>query len=140
MPRELKNKTAAVTFVDSIAGGQCKFYYRIPTASEIQEYDSMRIRREKNQSFDNTSTARITMAARILTGIREGDFTVGDRPLSSDEKSENYDANWKDKVLDAAPDLLLLLGAFVFDHVPVNVETPAEAKEAGEEVVPFSRS
>jgi len=140
MARELKNKTASVKFVDSIAGGECKFFYRIPTASEIQEYDSMRIRREKNQSFDNTSTARIQMAMKILTGIRDGDFTADDKPISSNPKSSDYLDTWRDEVLSAAPDLLLLLGAFVFDHVPINVEDTQDKKEAGEEVLPFSKS
>ena len=140
MARELKNKTAGVTFSDSITGGQIKFFYRIPSASEIQEYDSMRIRREKNQSFDNTSTARIQMAMKILTGIRDGDFTAEDKPISSNPKSENYHENWKELVLDAAPDLLLLLGAFVFDHVPISVDDVENKKEVGEEVVPFSKS
>ena len=140
MARELKNKTAAITFEDDIAGGRVKLFYRIPSASEIQEYDSLRIRREKNQSFDNTSTARIQMAFKILTGIRDGDFTENNEPISSDPKSPDYLNTWKDSVLDAAPDLLLLMGAKVFDHVPCSVEDPKDTKEAGEIVLPFSKS
>lgn len=140
MPRELKNKTATVVFRDQIAGGTCKLSYRIPTASEIQEYDSMRIRREGDKSFDNAATARIQMALKILTGIRDGDFTVDDKPISSDPQSEHYNEKWKDLVYDAGADILAFLGMFVFDKIPIDEKDSANPKEDGQPIAPFTTS
>lgn len=122
MPRDLTRfDNNELTLQDSVSGSSIVLYHRSPTTDDRVAYQASRFRREGNRLINCSRRAAISAAAGILTGIREGDFTLGrdaaghPLPLSSDPSSPHYCADWTDHVADMAGDLLYIMGTELFE-------------------------
>ncbi len=139
MPRILDSEQNVITLRDTVCGDQVQFFYRIPLPSEIQAYASASIMRKGGKIVINAVDPKIKYGLDILTGVREGDFIYGGKPLSSDPKSPNFREDWKAILKEKAPDLIIFFAAQVFDGSRV-VETEIESGEALEDAIPFPKS
>ncbi|NCD13685.1 MAG: hypothetical protein EOL92_00445 [Bacteroidia bacterium] len=121
MARVLNKENNLMIFADELSGSDVGLYYRMPTTRERQGYTNAAVKRgaKGNKITFHVVEAKIEFGAKILTGIRDGDFLLENgRPLSSDPTSENYIESWKDIVIDCASDLVGALATKIFDHIP----------------------
>ncbi|HQP30841.1 MAG TPA: hypothetical protein PLB81_05895 [Deltaproteobacteria bacterium] len=118
MPRELSDRPCSVVFADKISGGTIKFFYARPGTEQRVAYQGALASTDAK-----LSEVRIEHALGILTGIRDGDFTVPaspepdapSLPVSSDPESADYRENWKDLLQVYASDLLEILAIHAFE-------------------------
>ncbi len=145
MPRDLGiTDTNKLTIEDGMSGGSIELSYRTPTTKERVGYQAESFRREGNKIRSNLSQTRLKYGLEILTGIRDGDFTLNGEPLSSDKESPGYRTAWKEIVAAAAADIVMALAMTVFEGTKVKgaaVEgVEFEPEEIAEDVLPFQKS
>ena len=96
-------------------------------------YSNESIRRKGSKIVTRTVETRLKFGAKILEGIRTGDFEKKKDgkwvPISSDPKSENYWPTWKEHLKQHAADVIELLAIRVFD-VPVQALSDEDDDEA----------
>ncbi len=122
MPRDLK-QTDRNEFIimDAISACEIKLYYRQPTTAERIGFQRLAWQRQGKKVINRTPEARAQYGARILTGIREGDFSCGEDAaghpilIASEPGALNYRPDWKELVISTAGDLLMVLGMQVFE-------------------------
>ena len=148
-----KGITNKITITDPIGGGSVEFSYRTPTTEERQRYNSALFSAKGRKVKVTVAEARQKYGLIILTGIREGDFLHADQadhadqtgevnapavPVSSDQSSPNYRADWKSLVASYASDLVETMAAHVFEGARVqsidDQEDEAETEDHAEEI------
>jgi len=134
MPRFLGQQINTLRLFDNLNDGETiELYYRNPTTKERQKYTDYAVVRKRNQTEFRVTEAQRIFGAKILTGIREGDFLIPGEdgqpvPLSSDPKSEHYREDWKDMLIEYASDIVTFVGSQVFDR-SVEADTVPDAGE-----------
>lgn len=127
MPRILSDEPCEVTFDDNIAGGKIKIKYRMPTTEERIKYSNSQVNRHGRKIESIIGDTRQKFGKIILAGITDGDFVkAGNKPLSSNEDSPNYDAGWKEIVAKYAPDVIAMLAMHVFENALSRTEPDDE--------------
>lgn len=119
MPRILGAEKHVLNIHDNLSGTDIQFEYRMPTTEERTNYGNAAVQRRRNKVTQRMTQTRQKYGAAILTGIRDGDFTIMEGgkevPLSSTSGSDGFREDWKAKLLEHAADLVELLGAQVFE-------------------------
>ena len=119
MARSLSDDINELKIFDNISGSSIVMYYRDPTTEERTAYANASVRRKRNKIITKVPETRIEYAEKIMTGFREGDFTIKKdgqpQPISSEPSSPNYYPEWKNLLRKKASDLLMLLAGHVFD-------------------------
>jgi hypothetical protein len=115
---------------DNLSNSELVVYYRMPTTSERQEYLNRRQIRKGKVFVDNTIVNKADFGARIITGVREGDFErLGDNgqylPISSDQQSEYYYPEWREWMAEHCNDILMVIAYRAFE-VPVSAVLPGD--------------
>ena len=123
MARMLGDQPNEIRFKDQLGGGDIALFYSTPTPDMRAKYANEMIRREGGKIVRRVGEVRQRYGARILTGIRDGDFTSAAGPVSSDPKSGAYRKDWKELVSQYASDLVELLAAHVFEGSAALKET-----------------
>lgn len=138
MARRESSKKNLLLMQDNLSNSTLGLYYRTPTTKERQAYINRRSVREGKQFRDNSAANRVEFGARILTGLREGDFEraagVDDFvPISTNEKDKNYFPDWREWMLENCSDVLTMLSIRVFEMsvTPSSEEFPAGDDDAG---------
>lgn len=120
MPRREAPQDNTLTIQDQLSDSEIKLSYRMPTTKERQGFQNLAVQRRRNKVEMNQAEARLTYGMKILTGVRDGDFErLQDGayvPLSSREGSDHYYPEWKSWMGEHAADLVMLLGAHVFEQ------------------------
>ena len=136
MPRSFSDDTNELIIFDNISNSQIVLNYRMPTTRERTAYANESVSRQRNKIVTKVPETRIKFGEIILTGFREGDFTIKKNgktvPLSSDPSSPNYYSEWKTMIREKAADLLMYLASQVFDG---SAETEDAGFEPDEEVL-----
>ena len=123
MPRDLQaSESNLAVFLDGVSNSEVGLYYRTPTNSERIKFKAATVIRKNGKIVDQSVEAQLSFGAKIMTGIREGDFVLGDIPISSDQKSEHYDADWKKLVLETAGDIVQSLSLLAFSGTIVKYD------------------
>jgi hypothetical protein len=135
--RDLGSKDNVAVIRDGISGAEIEFTYRTPSASEIQEYYTGTFSRKGNKVVATAVAARVVFALKVLTGFKDGCFSVDGKPISSNQTSTEYLPEWKKFLEEKAPDLLDTLILAVFDRTR-SVERVEE--EEGADEVPLAQS
>ncbi|MFH2129765.1 MAG: hypothetical protein ABIK68_05265 [bacterium] len=120
MGRRLGDGHNELRIDDNISGDIIVLYYRMPTPSEIAEYDNKQIQRKRNKVNYKQGEVRLVYGEKILLGFRPGDF---ERPgpdgtwikIASDKDHELYFEGWLDIVKKSASDLISVLARYVFE-------------------------
>lgn len=140
MARRLGAQENFLMLNDNLSDTKIKLYYRMPTTKERQSYASKRWVRKGKKMIDKGDEVRLEFGMKILTGIREGDFEKQVDgswvTFDSDEKSNRYDPDWKDRVGKDGADLVMLLAAQVFEgsaHVSDPDDEDDDQDEPGED-------
>jgi len=132
MARRQSEELNTLRLFDNISGSSIELYYRLPTTEERNSYANFAVQRKgRKQKLDfRVPEAQIKYGAKILEGIREGDFEIPlnshpnmgnlDRnekyvTISSDQSSPFFHEKWKDVVLQVGADLVQALGRHVFE-------------------------
>lgn len=121
MARELlKVEKNTLLIADSIGGGRVEITYRMPSTRERIAYQRACVLRleGKGPEYD-PSMAREAFGIAIITGFREGDFVADGVNISTDPAAKNYREDWKDLLLQQAPDIVAAVGLTVFEGVVV---------------------
>lgn len=123
MPRDLKSATDnKATFMDGVSQTEVSLYYRTPTNAERIAFKAATIGRKNSKVIDQSVEAQLSYGAKILTGIEEGDFLFGGKPISSNEDSGDYNPEWKKLVITTAGDLIQSLALLAFAGVILKYE------------------
>lgn len=141
MPRILGKKIHERKIYDAIGEGDITFYYRLPTTNERIKYNAnLFAMRGANKLQNKSFETRLEMGLAIVTGFKEGDFVVEKegklQPISSQQNSPNYYADWKNYLREETPELVVALAALVFDAASTSapeMESEGEAIDVGEE-------
>ena len=132
--------TNKIVISDARSGTEIELYYRNPTTQEEVEYQSKLYKRKGNKLILNPRV-KVNLGLAILTGFREGDFGVADRPISSDVDSPNYREDWKDLLGRMASDIISTFATVVYEGARVASDTDVEIETAIEEdILPLARS
>jgi len=127
-----------VIIEDNKTGQEVLLEYRDPSTEEEIQYSNNQIKRRGNKPQIEVAETRLKYGARVLTGIREGDFgQIKDGktcPLSSDPNSENYNPAWKKLVKKHARHLIMLLAVHVFEAPARLVGSEEKEDDEGDEV------
>jgi len=144
MARREAEERNEITLHDNLSGTEIKYFYRTPTTKEREGFNNLAVQRKGRKVKIKRAEAQLKYGLRILTGIREGDFErkVDGKyiPISSDPDSKNYYPDWKDWQRQHAADLVMLLGAFVFEG-SAEIEEPDDDDidgAPGEDIAPNS--
>ena len=105
-------------------GVEAVLAWRLPSADEYVSYQTARMRKTAHFQRDH--------GLAILTGIRDGDFGIDGKPLSSDPESPDYRADWKE-ALAANPVGLSLVEGLAFTVFEETYSVPVGA-------IPFEKS
>jgi hypothetical protein len=113
----LSEKPLSVTFVDNLSGGQITLEYNAPSTEDRIQYSNSIVARRGKKIEMFTGQARAKFGAKILCGIKDGDFVKGDgKALSSNAASPDYDPGWKEFITKYAPDVVQMLAMHVFEN------------------------
>lgn len=122
MARIIGAERNEMAFHDHLSGTTVALYYRNPTTSERQGYMNDAVKREKNTVTLHRAEALAKWGAKILMGVRDGDFlrVVEGQPvpLSSDPASPDFYPEWRAEIEAGCIDLISALAGQVFDAVP----------------------
>lgn len=133
MPRDLqKSDNNKATFADGVSGGEVSLYYRNPTNAERIAFREAGFERNGKKFIDRSSEAELAFGAKILKGIKDGDFVNGEKAVSSNPDSKDYDPDWKKLVLETAGDLVQMLATVAFNGVLLKLDEPEEEEELKE--------
>lgn len=113
--RDLTAKTNIQNITDTIGGGIVQFHYRLPTTEERFAFAKACLVQQGDKVEYDANPARLEFGLKVITGFKEGDFGAGGKPISSDEKSEHYQKDWKQLLEKTASDLVMALGMAVFE-------------------------
>lgn len=123
MPRDLQESNAnKATFMDGPSGGEVSLYYRTPTNKERIAFESETISKKASKITSQAAAAQLKYGSKVLTGIEDGDFLYGGKPISSNEESEDYNPDWKRLVQLTAGDLVQALALLVFSGIVLKYE------------------
>lgn len=108
--------------------------YRLPTTEEHQEYINRLMQNVGGKIVSNHAATRLTMGAKIITGIQDGCFgrlneDGREVPMSSDKKSPDYFKEWKEALMDGAGDIVGALGCAVFETSKAAYQTGVSAEK-----------
>ncbi len=138
--RDLGKQDNKATITDAISGTEIQLHYRSPKASELQEFYSNSIYRRNSKTVSNAVAARIAFALKIITGLRDGDFGIDGKPISSNPQSEDYFPEWKKLIEEKAADILDSFVFMVFENSRAQAMTGGTKEIGGEDDIPLQQS
>lgn len=111
MGRELtKTEQNKIILFDKISGTKLEVYYRTITAEDRIRYKSEILNQlTKNRDIEGTINLQLIWSEKIITGFREGDFTIEGEQISSDPNSDKYYQGWFAVLKETATDILLTI-------------------------------
>lgn len=137
MARDLtKSDKNTVRIFDGLSDSEIVLFYRTPTSEDLFGYQTNIVRRE-GKKFRPRPETRLKYALRIITGIREGDFTIEGKPLSSEEGNGSYREDWKELLGEFAPDILDVFARRIFEGTRAADAEEVELEMGGEDVAPL---
>ena len=129
-----------LTIRDAKTGGECTLFYRDIKTSDLVEYRSISYKKQTGGKVKvNITKAQLHMALKIITGFKEGYFSLKGKAISSDPKSPEYYEEWKPLLKRKAPELLVVLALQVFEGNAVkgnSADFEPEFVEAEEDALP----
>ena len=136
MARSFADEVNELKINDNLSNSTIILYYRDPTTEERVGYANESVVRKRNMVVTRITETRLKYGGLILTGFREGDFVTKKDgqiiPMSANPNSPNFCPDWKDQVTRKASDLLMLLGAQVFD-ASASIDPGGTGSEEGAE-------
>lgn len=125
------------------AGKKLGIYYRPPKPSEAIQYSSSLLKRKGNKIQSNEYKTRLEYGRLVITGLREGDYGYGGKPISSDPASSDYREDWKDILARSAHQHIVAVAIAAFEGVaiPAAAQRPELEEEdtEGADEVPFGK-
>ena len=119
MPRIYDDRISILKIEDNISNSELQVGFRQPETPERLGFSNESITRKGKKIKFASAQARLKYGLRIIEWIRDGDFIIQKKgklvPISSEEKSPNYDPQWKQKMETNFSDIVMLLGAHVFE-------------------------
>lgn len=105
---------------DAISGTEITVYYRTPTMQERTAWLASLFDREGTEVKDKSVETNIHWGREIMTGFANGCFGIPDgdndvKPISSDPDSPDYRADWKDLLVEFAPEFVEFFARRVFE-------------------------
>lgn len=93
---ELSDKNLMV-IADERLGVKLGLFYKDPLTTELIKYKSKitKLIIDKATS-EELIEFQINYAMQFLTGVREGELSIGKKVISTDEKKKNYNKDWKE--------------------------------------------
>lgn len=106
-------------------------YYKDPTTSQRIAYSNALVKHSGGKIKMNLAHTRLRGGLALITGIREGDLALpdgrgGHKLVSSDPSSTDYRKDWKELIKQYRADMLILLGAHVFEQSAITGEKRAD--------------
>lgn len=128
MPRELNSNDIEIDLLDAF-GNLCTLRLRKPNTEERISYRASQMERDDDDILLRIFETRVYGAARLLTGINADAFTVDGEPLSSTPGHAGYREDWKQRLMDGAPELLEAIGYRLFEATSVVAVRRAPAED-----------
>lgn len=109
--------------------------WRLPTTEEIREYKNEYMRSQLVKGSDKAKAFDFEQGIKIVTGIREGDWSDNGKPISSNPDSPDFREDWKAVI--STIDVFRIMIAGLADAVFGGLFDRGEVIEAP---VPFPKS
>jgi len=119
--RDLSAEQNVIEIQDPVSGDVHEFHYRLPTNQERIELQNRIIQRKGNKVLVRKDLFSLYTehGALVLTGFKPGTLAVDGKAISADPQSPDYYENWKDLLLETAPDMLAVIGRAVFSGAQI---------------------
>ena len=121
---------------DPVSGGSVGLYYRTPTTEQLTAYSSKLYKRKGKKLMNLAIKTRVETAKEILVGLKEGDFGLNGKPISSDPESPDFHPDWLALLEDNAAHILAAMAFHIFEYSRA-VESPDEDDQEATELPPL---
>jgi len=118
----VKGQTVVVNIKDPFCDDTHSFLVRIPTAKEVSKYLAEMFKRGGKNIVANTFLHNAKSAVTILEGIKSETIAYENRPLSSEPDNSGYRENWREILLENAPEILAPIGNRFFAGASIETE------------------
>lgn len=106
--------------VINMNGVDFELYYRNPTTEEMVGFQGEGMVRKGNKIINRLVFARVKYGAAVITGFKAGLFAAEGKPVSADpQDKKEYRKDWKELLVQGAPQLVAAVGQVVFEGVRV---------------------
>jgi len=114
------------------SGRSITLYYRDPTTEEQIAFSNSIVKRENRTIKFDQAGVRLRGGLKVCTGIEDGELAISDGkggqiPVSSDPDSPDYRKDWKKILKQYLPDIMMLLGAHVFESTAITSDSRTES-------------
>ncbi len=128
-----KNTKNELEIFDAVSSSTITYYWRNPTDAERIRYSNELYTRSKKEDKDIIlmhPEIKKEYGLKVLTGFKPGDFAdENGKPIGTEKGSENYDPNWKEKLLEYVPEHLTLIATHVFESTKIKSSKISEGIE-----------
>ncbi len=95
-----------------------EFYYRTPLTDDVVGFQAEGLQRKGGKIINRLVQARIKFGALVLIGFKTGTIGFDGKAISSDPADKkNYRKDWKELLVQAAPQLVGAVGMAAFEGV-----------------------
>jgi hypothetical protein len=115
MPLELRPKRNVIEIALGLSSTPLVLGFRLPSTEERIAYRAAQYVREGEEIRTRLYETRIEHGQAILTEFESGCLAVDGKPVSSDPRSEAYCEDWKDLLVQVAPQAVEALAVRVFE-------------------------
>jgi len=115
MPLELRPKRNVIEIALGLSSTPLVLGFRLPTTEERIAYRAAQHVREGDVVRTRLYETRIEHGQAILTEFESGCMTLDGKPVSSDPKSDAYCEDWKELLVQVAPQAVEALAVRVFE-------------------------
>ncbi len=125
MPRVLGEAHQTMAIQDPVSGSVITLHYRLPTSEERVAYQLAAYRLEGGERQFRLGETRLEYGLKLLVGFGAGDFLIQENGQAVALEPERH-PDWKQRLAEAAPDLVSYLAQQVFEGFRVAGRGTAE--------------
>jgi len=109
---------------DGVSGDLHELHYRLPTNAERVSYQAGLWVRKGKQLINQALETRLRMGSQLLVGFVKGSIGMDGKPFASDPNDPDYREDWRELLLQYAPDVVAVVALAAFEGTGV-AEAPA---------------
>lgn len=138
--RDFASDKNVIEITDGISNDVHEIYFRKPTSKEIASFQARLFERKGKKVINRAHATRLCFGAEIITGFKPGTLGINGVAISPVASDPGYKADWKDLLVQNAPDIVAAVAQQVFEGTGVakgaaDIEFVSEDEE-GENPLP----
>jgi len=109
---------------DGVSGDLHELHYRLPTNADRVSYQAGLWVRKGKQFINQALETRLRLGSQLLVGFVKGTIGLDGKPFSSNPTDPDYREDWRELLLQYAPDVVAVVALAAFEGTGV-AEAPA---------------